>query len=85
MQYHNIDVDLNDGKTCCLCCGLETGFNVIGCFGFLNAILSGIKFAEALGTGSIQVVAIYGVYCSWNIIYGFSWLLSFIARKKGNS
>ena len=48
MQYHNVDLDLDDGKKCCLCLGLEIGFNVIGVFEVLFGILVAIFFVQIL-------------------------------------
>ena len=45
MQYQGIDGDLDDGKKCCFCCGLELGYNIFGIFALINAIFNGIYFA----------------------------------------
>ena len=62
MQYQNIDADLDNGKKCCFCFGLELGFNIIGVFALLNGIYSGIKLIDILSLVSeVGIVIAYSL------------------------
>jgi len=85
MQYQNIDLDLDDGKKCCFCCGLEVGYNILGIFGFINGIYNAINAISIISSGVIGFIILYGTLAGYGLLYGIVWLLSFIARRKGDS
>ena len=81
MQYQAIDQDLNDGKKCCFCCNLETGFKLLGIYG----ILYGLSFASELflfwndirGVGTVLLAITLICY----VLYVMVWLLILITRR----
>ena len=85
MQYQNIDADLDNGKKCCLCCGLELGFNIIGVCAFINSILYGYYFFNIVGLAFHWSVIYYCFLTAWSVLYGIVWITGFIARRQGNS
>ena len=45
-NFKEIDEDLDEGKKCCLCCGLELGNNILGGLIFLGAIFYTINLIK---------------------------------------
>ena len=84
-NYQNIDADLDEGKKCCGCFGLELGYNILGALSLINAIYFAYDFFNIISIGFHLVTVVLGILWVWYILYGLVWLSSFLARRSGNS
>ena len=83
-DFVRINEDLDEGKTCCLCFGLEQGYNIIGVFTLIGAIFCAFLLAAFLAIGEPLLILIYGSLCLWSILIGAVWVKGFLARRDGD-
>ena len=80
MQYQAIDQDLNDGKKCCFCCGLEGGFNSLGIHGILYVVWFAFLIIEVSRISGVEsVLLVITLICY--VIYVMVWLSILITRR----
>ena len=73
-DYIRINEDLDEGKTCCLCCGLEQGYNMIGVLTLVSAIYSAMLLSVILEFGSPLLKLIFGIIFLWCTLIAIIWL-----------
>ena len=80
-DYEDPESNLDEGATCCLCCGLECGYH---CFGFgyfidmINTFFYGLLFVLNIPlTRDVPIQAIYAILFDLIVTFpGFFWLKS---------
>ena len=73
-DFVRINQNLDEGKTCCLCIGLEQGYNIIGALSLIGTIYSIMIFFVLLSIGQPLLILIFGCLCVWEILNGVVWL-----------
>ena len=78
------DIDLDEGKTCCCCLGLETGYNVLGALSFVGTFFAIISSILSIKTADPVSISVSMVFAAWVTIYSLLWLQGYRAKKTNN-
>ena len=88
-DYEDPESDLDEGATCCLCCGLECRYHCCGCLSFIGIIFiffDGLQIVLYITLKkNVPIKLIYEIiFFLIGTFPGFFWLKSCCARRKGN-